>query len=82
MITSVDEFVDEMGGRTAASTFFGVRPNAISMWQARGFPAWAAMRALEFAQKNKMVVDTRVFATRRISPKRPSKNGKKRATRN
>lgn len=64
MITTLDEFIDALGGTGAAARAFDSKSNAVSNWKGAGrFPAWAAMRARDIAQENKMLVDPRLFET-------------------
>lgn len=62
MITTVDEFVDVMGGNESVARFFKVGESAISMWKARGsIPSWRMHRAMELARVNNLAVDPRLF---------------------
>lgn len=43
------EFIDKLGGTTAASRLFGVQPTVISNWRKRDIPARYHIMASQFA---------------------------------
>ena len=71
MITTVEQFIAEIGGTTVAADVFATGMTVVSNWKKRGrFPAWAAVRARDIARTNKMRVDPRLFEIHRpTSPK-------------
>lgn len=71
MITTVDEFLDAVGGNTSANRHFKFKHlSAISMWRKRGsVPARYIFEAQKLAQMNGLTLAPQVF----IPKKKPSK---------
>jgi hypothetical protein len=68
MITTVEQFIAELGGTTKAAIAFETRVNTVSMWKKRKrFPPWAMPYALDIARTNKMRVDPRLLQAPRTS---------------
>lgn len=69
MITTVEEYIDAIGGLKTAVKVFDAGSTSICNWRARDrFPPWAKARALEIARTNKMRVDPRLFEITRPKP--------------
>jgi len=69
MITTVGQFIDELGGTSATAKVFETGMTSVSNWRKRNrFPPWAKMRGLDIARANKMRFDPRLFAIVRTSP--------------
>lgn len=69
MLTTVEEFIEAMGGTKVAVKVFKASVTAICNWRARDrFPPWAKAQALDIARTNKMRVDPRLFEIKRPKP--------------
>ena len=70
MITTVNEFVDAVGGNKSLAAYFEVEPHAISMWkERRSIPSRHLFKAQALATAAGLVLDPKVF----LPKKRPKK---------